>query len=380
MYDSVIIGCGFAGGVMANRLASDGKKVLLIEKRNHIGGNAYDTLDEHGVLIHQYGPHIFHTNNLRVFEFLSEFTDWQDYHHEVLAYVDGKYLPIPFNLNTLNIVNKEKAEEIKTKLLQSYDYGSKVPILELKNNKDKDIREIADFVYNNIFLHYTMKQWGKTPGEIDPNVTARVPVIISEDNGYFQDIYQGMPTNGYTEIFNKMLNHPNIDLRLGTDANEFLTFNANELIFEGEIFNGDLIYTGAIDELFNYKYGKLPYRTLEFKFEHYHKNEFQPSAVVNYTVSEEFTRITEFKKLTGQIVEGTTIVKEYPKEYTNCENEIPYYAINNKENDELYSKYENLVKNYKSFYLLGRLAEYKYYNMDSIVERALNLSDTLTKH
>lgn len=381
MYDSIVVGSGFAGAVVANRLAEEAnKRVLIIEKRDHIGGNAYDRYDSYGVLIHQYGPHIFHTNNREVFEYLSKFTTWYDYSHEVLAYINGQYVPVPFNLNTLNMVfEKDKAEALNKKLLENYKYGIKVPILNLKENPDKDIKDIADYVYNNIFLNYTIKQWGLSPKEIDKDVTSRVPVSISNDNRYFSDEFQGMPSEGYTEMIGRMLKHPNINISLNKDARDLLTFNNEEILFKNEVFTGEIIYTGAIDELFNYQFGGLPYRTLDFVFEHHNIEEYQPAAVVNYTVSEYYTRITEFKKLTGQSVTGTTILKEYPKAFEDEKKEIPYYPINNDLNNTLYNKYVDLIKNYDNLFLLGRLAEYKYYNMDLIVENALKLSDKLAK-
>lgn len=378
MYDIIVIGSGFAGAVLAGKAAREqGKKVLVIEKRDHIGGNCYDLKDEHGILIHKYGPHIFHTNNKEVYDYLSQFTEWYNYSHEVLARVDGEYIPVPFNLNTLKKVYGDKAEKLKQKLIARYGYGKRVPILELRSCEDKDIADIAEYVYNNIFLKYTMKQWGQTPEEIDPSVTARVPVLISEDNRYFQDEYQGMPLEGYTRIFEKMLNHPNISVRLMEDAKNHLKFEEDGIKYDGRYYDGDIVYTGALDELFDCKFGRLPYRTLDFETEYLTKDSYQPAAVVNYTVDEAFTRITEYKKLTGQEVAGTTIMKEYSRAYTGRDKEIPYYAIINEENLDLYKKYVELVDEYENFYLLGRLAEYKYYNIDGIVEKALKLADEI---
>lgn len=373
MYDCIVIGSGFAGAAAADILAREkGKKVLVIERRPHIGGNCYDVKDEHGILIHQYGPHIFHTNNREVYEYLSQYTEWYDYSHEVVGYIGGEYMPVPFNLNTLKLVyGDEKAEVLEKKLKDTYGEGTRVPILELRKSGDADIRHIAEFVYNNVFLKYTMKQWGQKPEEIDPAVTGRVPVLISHDNRYFQDKYQGMPLEGYTPVFEKMLSHENIDVQTGTDALEVLQFEEDKILYKGQSFTGTVIYTGAIDELFSCRYGRLPYRSLEFQFEYFDKDEYQPKAVVNYTVSEDFTRITEFKKLTGQKADGTTIMKEYPKAYTGENGQIPYYAIMNEENNKLYEKYKQLAQRYKNMFLLGRLAEYKYYNIDAIVARAL---------
>ncbi len=380
MYDSIIVGCGFAGAVVARELAErGGQNVCIIEKRNHIGGNCYDLYDAHGILIHQYGPHIFHTSKKHVYDYLSRFTKWYDYKHEVVANIRGDYMPVPFNLNTLKLVyGEEKAAELREKLINTYGMESRVPILKLRENPDKEIQQVADYVYENIFLHYTLKQWGQKPEEIDPSVSARVPVLISEDNGYFQEPYQGMPLEGFTPLFEKMLDFPNIRVMLDTDASELIRLEDGKVYFEGKEFNGQLIFTGPIDEFFSCCYGRLPYRSLNFVFEHYEKSDYQPKAVVNYTVSEDYTRITEFKKLTGQKKpEHTTIVKEYPIPYTGMNGEIPYYSIVNDDNMALYAKYTALLEGYPNFHLLGRLAEYKYYNIDAIVDEALKLADKL---
>lgn len=380
MYDYIIIGCGFAGAVVAQKMAEKGKKVLILEKRGHIGGNCYDENDEHGILIHKYGPHIFHTNSKEVYDYLSKYTKWYDYSHEVVANLNGTFIPVPFNLNTLKIVyGEEKAQKLREKLIDKYGYGTRVPILKLRENTDEDIRAIADFVYENIFLKYTMKQWGQTPEQIDPAVTGRVPVLISEDNRYFQDKYQGMPLEGFTLLFENMLSQEGITVRLNTDAKQVLSFKEDGIYFEDDKFEGKIVYTGPIDELFDCKYGRLPYRTLRFDMTYLDEEDYQPKAVVNYTVSEDFTRITEFKKLTGQKAEGTTIMKEYPLAYTGKAGEIPYYAISNEDNINMYNKYVELIKKYDNMYLLGRLAEYKYYNIDGIVEKALNLAKELEK-
>lgn len=378
MYDCIIAGSGIAGAVAARKLAEEGnKKVLLMERRNHIGGNCYDRPDEYGILIHEYGPHIFHTGDETVREYLSRFTEWYDFGHEVVANVDGKLIPIPFNLNTLHLVyEKEKADRLEQKLIAEYGEGSRVPIMKLRENKDPDVWEIAEYVYKNIFLRYTMKQWGQTPEEISPEVTGRVPIVISYDNRYFKDKYQSVPRDGFTKMFENMLDHENIEVWLNTDCTDVLSFVDGKIYFQGEIFNGELIYTGAIDELFDCRFGRLPYRSLDFRFEHYDKDSYQDHSVVNYTVSEDFTRITEFKFLTGQRdTDGTTIVKEYPFAYTGAEGEIPYYAILEEANEKLYGKYKRLTEDYKDFYLLGRLAEYKYYNMDAMALKAMELAD-----
>lgn len=376
----MIIGSGIAGTVAARRLAEKGKSVLVLERRNHIGGNCYDEKDEHGILIHVYGPHIFHTNDEGVFELFDRFTDWHFFPHRVVAQVGDKQLPVPFNLNTLHqVYDKEKADELEKKLIDTYGEGSRVPIMKLRENPDPQIREIAEFVYQNVFLRYTMKQWGQTPEEISPEVTGRVPVLVSYDDRYFQDKYQGVPKEGFTVMLERMLSHENITVRTGVDAKEVLTFTEDgKILFEGTTFEGDVIYTGALDELLDLKYGRLPYRSLDFKFAYYPQDDFQGHAVVNYTVSEDFTRITEFKHLTGQEdVKGTTIVREYPFAYEGKEGQIPYYAIMNEENNGLYRKYADDVAKYKNLHLLGRLAEYKYYNVDVMARRAMDLADEL---
>ncbi len=382
MYDSIIIGSGAAGSTVARQLAEKGgHKVLVVEKRDHIGGNCYDRLDAYGIVIHEYGPHIFHTNEEEVFRFLSEFTEWHLFGHEVVADVYGTQLVVPFNLNTLHkVYGKEKADRLEKLLVEEYGAGSRVTIMELKKNENPEIKAIADYVYENIFLHYTMKQWGQTPEEIDPEVTGRVPVLLSYDNRYFQDKYQGMPKGGYTAMFEKMLSHPDITVRTSTDCKSCISFTGDQVLFEGEGFTGDVVYTGALDELFDCEYGRLPYRSLDFQFEHLTQDSFQGRSVVNYTVSEDFTRITEFKYLTGQQdARGTTIVREYPFAYTGAEGEIPYYAILNDDNRALYQRYKDKLAPFKNVYLLGRLAEYKYYNIDAIVKEALRLAGTIRR-
>lgn len=382
MYNSIIIGCGFAGAVVARELAEKkGQKVLVLDAGDHVGGNCYDVKDDYGILIHQYGPHIFHTNLKHVYDYLSRFTEWYEYSHEVVGNINGTELPIPFNLNSLDQVYGDRAPHLKKLLIDNFGEGARVPILELMKQDNEELREIADYVYENIFLKYTMKQWGQSPKDIDPAVSGRVPVLLSYDNRYFQDAYQGLPLNGFTPIFEKMLNYDGIEVRLSTPASSVLTFKPEDetkVFFEGEPFTGNIVFTGALDELFDCCYGRLPYRSLDFKFEHYAQPFYQSHGVINYTVSEDFTRITEFKYLSGQLDEKeTTIVKEYPMPYSGKEGEIPYYAINNDANQALYEKYRVLVDKIPNFYVLGRLAEYKYYNIDAIVDRALAMANEI---
>jgi UDP-galactopyranose mutase len=376
MFNYIIIGSGLAGSIMSERIANIlNKKVLIIEKRNHIGGNCYDYKDKNNIIVHKYGPHIFHTNEKEIFDYLSNFTDWQIYQHKVLALIDGKKVPIPFNFNTLyQIFPNFLVKKLENKLLNSYSYNTKIPILDLLKEDDKDLKFLANYIYDKVFKNYTAKQWGLTPEEINPEVTARVPIYINKDNRYFKDKYQAIPKEGYTKIFERMLNHPNIKIMLNTNFNEIINidFENKKIYFMEQEFKGKLIFTGMIDELFNFKYGYLPYRSLDLKFETMEKEYYQESAVVNYPNDYDFTRITEFKYMNYIKSKKTTILKEYPKKYQFNRN-IPYYPIFTKENQKLYIKYKGEAENFKNLILLGRLAEYRYYDMDDIIKRTLNI-------
>lgn len=299
----IVIGAGFAGSVIAERFAHvAGKRVLVLEKRAHVGGNMYDYIDENGVRRHEYGPHIFHTNSREVVDYLSQFTDWYPYQHRVLGHINGVVAPIPFNLTTIErSFPKEKAECLKTLLINEYGMEKKVPILQLRANANPEINELAEYIYEHVFKYYTMKQWGQTPEEIDPAVTGRVPVHISYDDRYFQDTYQMMPAHGFTGIFENMLKNEKIEVRLKTDAKSCLKVDLEnkQILFEGEVFHGPVIFTGAIDDLLDYPLGELPYRSLEFDIQS-HPHTYQEAATVNYPTPAQqnaFTRITEYKLL-----------------------------------------------------------------------------------
>jgi UDP-galactopyranose mutase len=380
MFDYIIIGAGYAGSVMAERIATqENKKVLIIEKRNHIGGNSYDFKDVNNILIHKYGPHLFHTNNKKVFDYLSQFTSWDVYNHKVLAVLDGKEVSIPFNFNTIyDVFPDTLAKKLEENLLNEFEYNSKIPILELKKSEDKYLQFLADFVYEKVFVHYTAKQWGMKPEDMDGAVTARVPIFVGRDDRYFNDKYQVIPTNGYTNIFENMINHKNIKLMLNTDFKEVCEIFDNGFKLMGSEFKGKIIYTGQIDELFDYKFGDLPYRSVDMKFETVDKEYYQEATTVNYPNNYDFTRITEFKHIHPTKSDKTTILKEYPKEYIKGQ-DTPYYPIFTDENQAKYNKYLEYSKRWTNLILLGRLAEYKYYDMDDMVERVLEVFEAKIK-
>ena len=377
MFDVVIIGAGFAGAVLAERFAQINKKVLVIERRRHIAGNCFDEVDDNGILIHKYGPHIFHTDLVDVWQYLSNFTEWDVYHHKVRAMVDGQIVPIPFNFNTMQkVFPKSLAERLEVALLKNYPYGAKVPILELKKSDDKDLQFLADYVYEKIFLHYTTKQWGNPPDKISGAVTARVPIFVGRDDRYFNDRFQALPRHGYTKLVANILSHKNIKLMLNTDFNEVAELRGDKIYLFKKKFNGRLIYTGQLDELFKFKFGTLPYRSVEMKFETVNVEHYQESASVNYPNNYEFTRITEFKNIHPAQSNRTTILKEYPQNYLQGKNE-PYYPIFTDEARAAYEKYFAELKKFPQITAAGRLAEYKYYDMDDIVKRALDLIKNL---
>lgn len=354
MFDYLIVGAGFAGSVLAERLASQaGKKVLIIDKRNHIAGNAYDYYNEDGILIHKYGPHIFHTNSKEVFEYLGEFTEWRPYEHRVLASVDGQLVPIPINLTT---INQLYGLSLNSSQVEDFFASKAEKVTQVKTSEDVVVSKVGRELYEKFFRGYTRKQWDLDPSELDASVTARVPTRTNKDDRYFTDTYQAMPLHGYTAMFQKMLNHPNIKVMLNTDYKEVIDM----------IPHKQLIYTGPIDAYFDYCYGKLPYRSLEFKFETIDKEVFQPTGTVNYPNEQLYTRITDFKYLTGQHHPKTAIVYEFPRAEGD-----PYYPVPRPENAEIYKKYQQLAATMTNTYFVGRLATYKYYNMDQVVAQAL---------
>ena len=380
-YDAIVVGAGYAGATCARRLAEAcGFKVAVIERRPHIAGNAYDYEDAAGILVHKYGPHIYHTFDDRVHQFLSRFTEWTNYQHKVLANIHGTLMPVPFNHASLKLAfGDEKGERLYQKLVATFGENKKVPIMDLREKNDPELSEVADYVYENVFLHYTMKQWGKTPDQIDKSITGRVPVFVGDDDRYFpQAPHQGMPVEGYTKLFERMLDHDLIDVFLGVDVRDIMGVTATDVLVRDRPYGGEVIYTGPLDELFDLDMGALPYRTLDMVFETLDEDQFQPVGTVNYTTSEDYTRITEFKNMTGQVVPGkTTIMKEYSKAYEPGSGQTPYYAILEDENQALYQRYRSRVDGLLNFHPAGRLAEYRYYDMDAVVASALELSDEI---
>jgi len=354
MFDYLIVGAGFAGSVLAERLANgSGKRVLICDTRPHVGGNAYDHYDEHGILVHKYGPHIFHTNSREVFEYLSRFTAWRPYEHRVRASVDGQIVPLPINLDTINqlyglSLTSFEVEEFFRKVAE--------PCAQVRTSEDVVVSRVGRELYEKFFRNYTRKQWDLDPSELDASVTSRVPVRTNRDDRYFTDTYQAMPLHGYTRMFENMLDSPNIKVLLNCDYREVL----NEVRFR------EMVYTGPVDAFFDYRYGKLPYRSLHFQHETHNAPVFQAAPVVNYPNEHAYTRVTEFKYLTGQEHAKTSVVYEFPQAEGD-----PYYPVPRGENAALYAQYKALADSTPDVHFAGRLATYKYYNMDQIVAQAL---------
>jgi len=361
MFDYLVVGAGFAGAVVAERMARQfNKSVLIVDRRKHVGGNAYDCLDDSGILIHRYGPHIFHTNSAEVFDYLSQFTEWRPYEHRVLASVDNKLVPIPINLDTVNQLygtnlTSDQLEEYFASIAERRD--------AIRTSEDVVVSRVGRDLYEKMFRGYTRKQWGLDPSQLDSSVIARIPVRTNRDDRYFTDTYQAMPLRGYTRIFENMLDHANITVLTGVDYREIVR----------SVKFREMVYTGPVDEFFDYRYGKLPYRSLRFQHENIKKELFQRVAVVNYPNEHPYTRITEFKYLTGQKNPTTSIVYEYPQAEGD-----PYYPVPRKENQELYARYQALASTMPKTHFVGRLATYKYYNMDQVVAQSLTLCARIT--
>ena len=362
MTKNLVVGAGFTGAAIAVLIANKlNEEVLVIDKKNHIAGNCYDYKDENGIMIHKYGSHIFHTNSEKVWQFVRNVGNFNTYMHKVHAIIDGIETTIPFNFNTLyDVFPTTLARRLEIKLLKAFELNKKVPVLEFQKQDDEDLKFLANYIYEKVFLHYTTKQWGTSPEDVDSAVTARVPVYLSKDNRYFQDKYQGIPTEGYTKLIEKMLDNKNIEVRLNTD-------------FKG--IKGDfkrIFYTGAIDEYFNYRLGQLPYRSVRFEFETYNREFYQNNSVVNYPCNYDFTRIHEYKHYLNDKSDKTVIAKEYSENFVIGSNER-CYPIPKEENTKLYNQYLELAQKENNVYFLGRLGDYKYYDMDKAILRAIEL-------
>ncbi|GHT68723.1 UDP-galactopyranose mutase [Endomicrobiia bacterium] len=358
---NLIVGCGFSGVTVARKIAEDfDEKVVVIDARDHIAGNCYDYWDGNRICVHKYGTHIFHTNLKEVWDFVSRFTKWYPYQHKVKGLIDGQLVPIPFNLNSLHQLFPESiSSRIGLCLIEKFGVNKKVCILDLQKVKNKDLNFLAEYVYQKVFLEYTIKQWAMKLDEIDSSVLERVPVHISRDDRYFQDKYQGVPLEGYTKLISKMLDHSNIDVRLSTPFSKSMEYER-------------LFYTGAIDEFFDYRFGQLPYRSIKLDFIEFPFSRFQDSAVINYPCNYDFTRIGEYKWFLNNQSDKTVVSYEYPESFVLGENER-YYPIIKDKNVELYNRYLDLAKDIPNIYFLGRLGDYKYYDIDKAIERVIKV-------
>lgn len=381
-YDAIVVGCGLSGTTVARYLAEKkNQKVLVIDRRSHIGGNMYDYRDEHGILVQQYGPHTFHTKKRELYEYMCRYAEWEEYHLTCGAVINGKYTPTPFNFKTIDdFFEPGKASAIKAAIKKAYPHRESATVLELLQHENDLIREYAQFLFDNDYSLYTAKQWGVSPKEIDPSVLKRVPIRFDYEEGYFDDMYQVMPKTSFANFFDNILNHSNITVHLNTEAKTVISLDkvSKRIIYQGGMFGGIVIYTGALDELFDYEYGVLPYRSLRFEWKSECRDSFQNAPVVAYPQADDFTRITEYTKLPVQVVNGwTTYAIEYPVPYKKGTKEEPYYPVLTEKSKRIHHSYYEMAKEYTNLILCGRLADFKYYNMDQALERALKISKSI---
>ncbi len=376
--DVLVVGCGLCGAVIARHMAEPGKKVVIWERRDHIGGNMYDYTDEHGFLVQKYGPHTFHTKKKELYEYMCRYEEWRLYKLNCGAVWDGKYTPTPFNFTTVDtFYPPEQAEKLKKKLSTAFAGRPSATVVEVLEHPDPDIRGYAAFLFQNDYAPYTAKQWGVSPAEIDPSVLKRVPLRFSYEEGYFDDAYEVMPEHSFTRFFENLLEHPNIKVELRVEALERLTVREDRLYLDGAAISIPVVYTGALDELFGGVYGQLPYRSLRFEWKYQEKDCLQPAAVVAYPQEAGYTRITEYKKLPAQNRPGTSYAVEYPLPYEEGQAAEPYYPVLTAESQEQYAQYKTLADKIPNLIPCGRLADFKYYNMDQALERALQICDRL---
>lgn len=371
----IIVGCGLTGSVIGREIAAAGHKVIIWDKREHIGGNMFDYKDEHGIIVHKYGPHCFHTNNKEIYDYICKYNEWQPFNIKCQAVIDGIATPSPFNFQTIDdFYPKEEAEVLKNVLQSNYPDRETLTVVEALESSDEKIRKYAEFLFEKDYCLYTAKQWGIPPSEIDSSVLKRVPLRLSYKDGYFDDTYQVMPITSYKDFFKNILDHPNITVKLGVDALDHLSLDEEKkkvLVDRNDSYI--VVFTGALDELFNCKYGRLPYRSLHFEWKYEDKDSFQGAPLVAYPQAEGYTRIVEYKKLPLQNVRGTSYAIEYPIPYNSGKNIDPYYPVLTEKSQKLYLKYKELADSYNNLVLCGRLADFKYYNMDQALLRALNL-------
>lgn len=372
---TIVVGSGIVGAVLAHELAEKGQKVEIWEKRDHIGGNLYDYTDEHGIHVHRYGPHIFHTNSESVWEYVNRFCEFEKYNLVCGAVLDGKCVPTTFDFTSVDTFFPDEADIIKEHIKSSYGSKTSATVLELLNSQDKYIKKFAQFLYDKDYAPYTAKQWGIAPEEVDKDIFKRVPIMLSYGSGYFTDKYQAMPKTGYMELINNLVDHVNIEVKTKTDALNHISINAsnNQLLIDGEETQAFVYYTGPLDELFNCRFGRLPYRSLKFEWKYDEIDSFQEMPVVAYPQAEEYTRITEYKKLPYQNVIGTTYAVEYPIPYEEGTAVEPYYPVLTDQSKELYRIYRDMAEQIQNLVCCGRLADFKYYNMDQAIEMALKM-------
>lgn len=376
-YDVIVVGCGLSGSVAARELAERGKKVIILEKRDHIGGNMYDEVDENGILVQKYGPHTFHTNKKELYDYMCKYEEWEPFYLKCMAQIDGKFTPTPFNFQTIDdFYEKDKAEKLKKRIREYYGDVESKTIVELLECEDELIKEYANFLFEKDYSLYTAKQWGIKPSEIDVSVLKRVPVNFSYKDRYFEDTYQIMPKHSFTQFFINLLNHENITLKLNEDALKYIEVDTdNKLVkVNGEKWNKQIVYTGPLDQLLKYKYGVLPYRSLRFDYQMKNVKSYQPAPVVAYPQEEDFTRITEYTKIPIQNVDVTKIAIEYSMQYLEDECEEPYYPILTIDSQKQYERYTNDIRNITNLIICGRLGEFKYYNMDQALQQILEVN------
>lgn len=379
--DCLIVGCGLSGCVVARFLAEEcGKKVTVWERRDHIGGNMYDYVDEHGILVHKYGPHTFHTNMKKLYEYICKYTEWDEYKLTCMAEIDGKVTPTPFNFKTIDdFYSKGEAIELKQRIKEYFGNRDTATVVELLECEDNKIRDYAKFLFDKDYSLYTAKQWGLSAKQIDPSILKRVPVRFSYDVGYFDDTYQVMPKGQYTDFFQGLLDHNNITVKLGVEALKHLSISSDgkKILMEGKKVDIPVIYTGALDELFELSEGNLPYRSLIFDWKYEEIDSFQDAPVVAYPQAKDYTRITEYKKIPVQDVFGTTYAVEYSLQYDKDAGMEPYYPVLTEFSKQQYKVYQDKAKKIDNLFFCGRLADFKYYNMDQALYRALRLCDEI---